>query len=197
MKAIVPIEMIERKIYLIRGQKVMLDSDLAELYCVETKVLKRSVKRNIDRFPVDFMFTLTAKEFQNLRCQFGASSWGGSRYLPYAFTENGIAMLSGVLESKRAIAVNIQIMRTFTKLRELLLTHKDLKRRLDELEKRYDMQFKAVFDAIRQLMAAPEPKEKKIGFIARERRAVYKTTRIRYMSRVRVLNGTRTVAGQA
>jgi hypothetical protein len=176
MKAIVPIETIERKIYLIRGQKIMLDSDLAELYGVETKALKRAVKRNIDRFPGDFMFTLTSEEFTNLRYQIGTSSWGGGRYLPYAFTENGIAMLSGVLNSKRAIAVNIQIMRTFTKLRELLLTHKDLKHRLDELEKRYDTQFKVVFDAIRQLMASPEPKKKKIGFIARERRARYRTS---------------------
>lgn len=176
MKAIVPIEVIERKIYLIRGQKVMLDSDLAELYGVETKALKRAVKRNIDRFPDDFMFSLTVEEFQNLRCQIGASSWGGGRYLPYVFTENGIAMLSGVLESKRAIAVNIQIMRTFTKLRDLLLTHKDLKQRLDELEKKYDMQFKVVFDAIRELMTPPEPKKKKIGFI-KERSARYRTTR--------------------
>ncbi|MHB8844411.1 MAG: ORF6N domain-containing protein [Nitrospirota bacterium] len=177
MKAIVPIEIIERKIFLIRGQKVMLDNDLAALYGVETKVLKRAVKRGLDRFPEDFMFILTSEEFQNLRCQFGTSSWGGSRYLPYAFTENGIAMLSGVLESKRAIAVNIQIMRTFTKLRELLLTHKDLKQRLDELEKKYDMQFKVVFDAIRQLVQQPEPKEKKIGFIVKERSARYRTTR--------------------
>lgn len=179
MKAIVPIEVIERKIYLIRGQKVMLDTDLAELYGVETKILKRTVKRNIDRFPEDFMFTLTGEEFENLRCQIGTSSWGGSRYLPYVFTENGIAMLSGVLQSKRAIAVNIQIMRTFTKLRDLLLTHKDLKQRLEELEKKYDFQFKVVFDAIRELMTPAEPKKKKIGFIARERRAAYRTTRKR------------------
>ncbi len=135
------------------------------------------MKRNIDRFPDDFMFSLSAEEFQNLRRQFGTSSWGGGRYLPYAFTENGIAMLSGVLNSDRAIAVNIQIMRTFTKLRELLLTHKDLKQRLDELEKKYDLQFKVVFDAIRELMIPPEPKKKKIGFIARERRAVYRAAR--------------------
>jgi hypothetical protein len=179
MKAIVPIEVIERKIYLIRGQKVMLDSDLAELYGVETKALKRAVKRNIDRFPDDFMFTLTEEEFKNLRCQIDTSSWGGSRYLPYVFTENGIAMLSGVLQSKRAIAVNIQIMRTFTKLRELLLTHKDLKQRLYELEKKYDLQFKVVFDAIRELMVYPETKKRKIGFIARERRAIYRATRKR------------------
>jgi pimeloyl-ACP methyl ester carboxylesterase len=125
--------------------------------------LVRAVKRSLDRFPEDFMFTLTAEEFQNLRCQFGTSSWGGGRYLPYAFTENGIAMLSGVLNSKRAVSVNIQIMRTFTKLRELLITHKDLKQRLDNLEKKYDMQFKVVFDAIRQLVQVPEPKEKKSG----------------------------------
>jgi phage regulator Rha-like protein len=120
-------ERILNKIYYIRGYKVMLDEDLAELYEVETKQLKRQVKRNIDRFPEgDFMFELTRDEFENLRCQNGTSSWGGSRYMPMAFTEQGVAMLSSVLNSERAIKVNIQIIRIFTRMRELLLTHKDI-----------------------------------------------------------------------
>ena len=160
----VPTEIIERKIYLIRGHKVMLDKDLAELYEVETKALNRAVKRNTDRFPDDFMFQLTKEEFENLRCRFGTSSWGGQRYLPYAFTENGVAMLSGVLSSERAIRVNIQIMRTFTKLRELLATHKDLQIKIEEMERKYDHQFKIVFDAIKQLLAPPEVRKRKIGF---------------------------------
>jgi hypothetical protein len=177
MKALIPVDLIERKIYLIRGQKVMLDSDLAALYDVDTKILNKAVKRNEQRFPKDFMFRLTADETASLRFHFGTSNKGrgGRRYSPFAFTENGIAMLSSVLNSNRAIAVNIQIMRTFTKLRELLLTHKDLKHRLEDLEKKYDMQFKVVFDAIRQLMATPVPKEKKVGFIVKERSVVYRT----------------------
>ena len=150
-KALVPIETIEQKILLIRGQKVMLDRDLAKLYGVPTKSLNLAVKRNLDRFPSDFMFQLTEEEFFNLRFQFEASSWGGQRYLPYAFTENGVAMLSSVLNSKRAVQANIQIMRTFTKLREIISANKDLSRRLDELEKKYDAQFRIVFDAIRQI----------------------------------------------
>lgn len=166
MKAIIPVEIIEKKILLIRGEKVMLDADLAELYGVETKILVRAVKRNIDRFPSDFMIQLNKKEFENLRFQFGTSSrWGGRRYLPYAFTEQGVAMLSSVLNSDRAIKVNIEIMRAFVRLRQLLASNKELARRLDELEKKYDAQFKAVFDAIRQLMIPPEPKRKKIGFL--------------------------------
>jgi len=180
MKVIVPIEAIERKIYWIRGQKVMLSTDLAELYEVEPKVLLQAVKRNIDRFPEDFMFQLEYQEVVNLKSQFVTSSWGGARRsLPYAFTEQGVAMLSAVLRSKRAVQVNIDIMRAFVKLREMIASHKDLAKRLDELEKKYDMQFKVVFDAIRELMTPPEPKKKKIGFIARERRAVYRTTRKR------------------
>lgn len=165
MKALIPIEMIEKKILLIRGEKVMLDADLAELYGVETKMLVRAVKRNIDRFPADFMIQLNREEFENLRFQFGTSSrWGGRRYLPYAFTEQGVAMLSSVLSSKRAVQVNIAIMRAFVKLREMLATHKDLARKLNEMEKKYDSQFKVVFDAIRQLMIPPSPKKRKIGF---------------------------------
>ena len=126
-EVIVPVEVIEKKIYLIRSHKVMLDSDLAELYGVETKMLVRAVKRNIERFPSDFMFQLTKEEFDNLRFHFGTSSqWGGRRYLPYAFTEQGVAMLSSVLRSKRAIQVNITIMRVFVRLRQILSTHKEL-----------------------------------------------------------------------
>ncbi len=165
MKALIPVEMIEKKILLIRGEKVMLDADLAELYGVETKMLVRAVKRNIDRFPADFMIQLNREEFENLRFQFGTSSrWGGRRYLPYAFTEQGVAMLSSVLSSKRAVQVNIAIMRAFVKLREMLATHKDLARKLNAMEKKYDSQFKVVFDAIRQLMIPPSPKKRKIGF---------------------------------
>jgi len=161
---LIPQVLIERKIFLIRGRRVMLDRDLAELYGVETRDLNKAVKRNIDRFPEDFMFQLTNEEFVNLKFHFGTSSWGGTRKLSYAFTENGVAMLSSVLNSKLAIHVNIQIMRTFTRLREILLTHKDLARKLADMEKKYDSQFKVVFDAIRQLMKPDEPKKKPIGF---------------------------------
>lgn len=168
MKAIIPVEMIEKKILLIRGEKVMLDADLAELYAVETFNLNKAVKRNIDRFPSDFMFQLTKEEANSLRFHIGMSKTsgrGGRRYLPYAFTEQGVAMLSSVLNSKRAVQVNIAIMRAFVKLREMLATHKDLARKLNEMEKKYDAQFRVVFDAIRQLMIPPEPKRKKIGFL--------------------------------
>lgn len=183
MKAIMPIEAIERKIFLIRGQKVMLDRDLAELYCVETRVLNQAVRRNIDRFPADFMFSLTREEILSIS-QIVISSPDGKETLKFSrnvqvFTEQGIAMLSGVLNSKRAVQVNIAIMRAFVKLREMIASNKELAKRLDELEKKYDLQFKVVFDAIRELMTPPEPKKKKIGFIARERRALYRTTRKR------------------
>ena len=161
---IIPQQIIESKIYLLRGKKVMLDKDLAALYGVETFNLNKAVKRNIDRFPDDFMFQLDKEEFKNLIFHFGISSWGGTRKLPYAFTENGVAMLSSVLNSKRAVQVNIQIMRTFTKIREMLLTHKDLQKKIEEMEKKYDHQFKIVFDAIKLLLAPQDGKEKKIGF---------------------------------
>ncbi len=163
-KDLIPQEIIENKILLIRGRKVMLDRDLAMLYSVETFNLNKAVKRNIDRFPEDFMFQLNNEEFKNLIFHFGISSWGGTRKLPYAFTENGVAMLSSVLNSKRAVQVNIQIMRTFTKLREIILSHKELQRKIEDMEKKYDHQFKIVFDAIKQLLAPPEVKKKKIGF---------------------------------
>jgi hypothetical protein len=171
----VPIERIEKRIFLLRGHKVMLDADLAKLYEVETRVLIQAVSRNSSRFPDDFMFRLSNEESSALRSQVVISNKGrgGRRYLPYAFTEQGIAMLSSVLNSERAITVNIQIIRTFVRLRELLATYKDLAWKLEALEKKHDAQFKIVFDAIRQLMAAPEPKEKRIGFRIREREARY------------------------
>ncbi len=164
-KAIVPKARIEQAILLIRGEKVMLDADLAALYDVETGMLTRAVRRNIERFPEDFMFQLSGEEFANLRSQSVTSSrWGGRRFPPYAFTEQGVAMLSSVLRSKRAVQVNIEIVRAFVKLRRLLISHEGLARKLAALERRYDEQFKAVFDAIRQLMIPPEPKRKQIGF---------------------------------
>jgi len=158
---------IEQRIYLIRKQKVMLDADLAELYGVPTRRLNEQVRRNFNRFPGDFMFQLTFEEAESLRSQIATSKTGrgGRRYLPYAFTEQGVAMLSTVLNSERAVQVNIAIMRTFVKLREMLATHKDLARKLQALEKKYDRQFKVVFDAIRQLMRPEElPKQRQIGF---------------------------------
>jgi len=173
MDTVIPIERITSKIYLIRGIKVMMDRDLAELYRVETKVLKQAVRRNIDRFPDDFMFELTRDEFDNLRSQFVTSSWGGARYLPMAFTEQGVAMLSSVLNSKRAIQVNIQIMRAFTKLRQMLSTHEELKKKIEAMEKTYDENFKIVFEAIRQLLEIEDKPRKKIGFTVEERQAPY------------------------
>jgi len=168
MTKLVPVERIEQKIYLIRKNKVMLDSDLAELYGVKTKELNKAVKRNIDRFPSDFAFQLTYQEFRALRFQIGTLETGRgkySKYLRYVFTEQGVAMLSGLLQSKRAVAVNVAIMRTFVKLRKMIASHKVLSERLDKLEKRYDHQFKMVFDAIRELMTPPPPpKKRKMGF---------------------------------
>ena len=170
MNPLIPSEFIEKKILLIRGQKVMLDSDLASLYGVETKNLNKAIKRNIGRFPLDFMFQLTSEESTALRFQNGTSNQpgrGGRRYYPYVFTEQGVAMLSSVLNSDRAIEVNILIMRSFVKLREMIASHKDLAKKLEDLEKKYDSQFKLVFDAIRQLMTPPEPKKKRpIGFVS-------------------------------
>jgi len=167
MKALLPVELIESKIYMVRGHKVMLDSDLAELYQVETRALIQGVKRKLGRFPADFMFQLSNQEDAALRSQIVTLKKGRGqhrKYLPYVFTEQGVSMLSSVLNSERAIEVNIAIMRTFVKLREMIASHKDLAKRLDELEKKYDVQFRTVFDAIRQLMASPETKKRKIGF---------------------------------
>ncbi len=162
----VPQERITGAIILLRGQKVLLDADLAGLYGVETGALTRAVRRNIERFPDDFMFQLTKEEFTDLKSHFGISSqWGGRRYRPYAFTEQGVAMLSSVLRSERAVSVNIEIMRAFVRLREMLTSHKALAKKLANLERKYDTQFKVVFDAIRELMTPPETKKKRpIGF---------------------------------
>jgi hypothetical protein len=160
-----PAERIERAIRLIRGEKVILDADLAALYDVATRVLVQAVKRNLERFPPDFMFQLTEEEFAILRSQSVTSrGWGGRRYPPYAFTEQGVAMLSSVLHSPRAIQVNIEIMRAFVRLRQWLSSHAKLAKKLAELEAKYDEQFAVVFEAIKQLMAPPEEKRKKIGF---------------------------------
>jgi hypothetical protein len=183
----VPIEIIQKKIYLIRGYKVMLDRDLAELYCVSTKQLKQQIRRNLKRFPDDFMFELTWEEAESLRSQFVTlkeakfprsqivtlESGENIKYLPFAFTEQGVGMLSSVLNSDRAIEVNIQIMRVFTKLREIMISHKDLARKIEDLEKKFqdhDQRIMKIFDAIRQMMAVPDQtgpyKRSKIGFIA-------------------------------
>ena len=168
-KLILPNEIIERKIYIIRGQKVMLDRDLAELYGVLTGNLNKAVKRNILRFPEDFMFQLTKEEFDNLKFQFGTSSWGGTRKLPYAFTEQGVAMLSGILNSNRAIQVNIQIMRIFTKMRQALTDTLNLKLEIEAIKKKltnHDKNIELVFSYLDELIKKQEkPKpRKKIGF---------------------------------
>ena len=170
MDSLVPVEMIEKKIYLIRGHKVMLDSDLAELYGVATKVLLQAVKRNLNRFPEDFMFLLKYQDVAALRSQIVTLKKGRGehrKYLPYVFTEQGVAMLSSVLNSERAVQVNIAIMRAFVKLREMLSTNKELALKLAQLERKmekHDEEIKLIFDAIRQLMKPPETKTKKIGF---------------------------------
>ena len=176
-EALVPPERIEQSILLIRGHKVMLDADLARLYGVTTKRLNEQVRRNLSRFPEDFMFQLTESETRLLRSQFATSKEGrgGRRYLPYAFTEQGVAMLSSVLNSERAIKVNIEIMRAFVRLRRILASHSDLARKLEALEKKYDAQFKVVFDAIRELMRPPEPKKRPIGFLVEEPKVPYIT----------------------
>jgi len=166
--ALIPNERIESKIYSIRARKVMLDRDLAELYGVPTKVLNQAVKRNMARFPEDFMFQLTDEELENWKSQIVTSNREkmGLRKKPYAFTEQGVAMLSSVLNSDRAVQVNLQIIRTFTRLRELLLTHEDLKRKIEEMEKEYDQRFKVVFEAIQELIEeeAEDKPKKQIGF---------------------------------
>jgi hypothetical protein len=167
-KIIASVEHITQSIFLIRGQKVMLDSDLAVLYGVATKALVQAVKRNRERFPNDFMIQLTAEEAVRLRSQIVTLKTGRGKhrkYLPYAFTEQGVAMLSSILRSRRAALVNIEIMRAFVRLRQMLASNVDLARKLATLEKKYDAQFKVVFDAIRELMTPPEPKKKRpIGF---------------------------------
>ena len=166
----VPVERIEKAIYMIRGERVMLDRDLAELYGVETKALKQAVRRNLGRFPEDFMFVLAKDEFENWRSQFVTSNQDriGLRYAPMAFTEQGVAMLSGVLRSKQAISVNVEIMRTFVRLRTMLLSNAELANKLESLEEKYDGQFKAVFDAIRKLTMLPDKPKGGIGFIGKK-----------------------------
>ena len=159
---VVPNELVMNKIYLIRNQKVMLDSDLAELYHVDTKVLNQQVKRNLKRFPDDFMFQLTDKEFDNLKSQIVTSSWGGKRKLPYVFTEQGVAMLSGILNSDRAIAVNIQIMRIFTKIRQMLVDNTDLRLDIEKIKNKLDNQDKNMEIVFRYLDELLEKKENPI-----------------------------------
>lgn len=164
---LVPDEIILNKIYLIRDKKVMLDMDLSELYGVETKQLKRQVKRNLIRFPDDFMFELTSNEFENLRCQIGTSSWGGVRYLPMAFTEQGVAMISSVLSSEKAILVNIHIIRIFTKLRAFLFENKDVLLKIKDLEtitSKHDGEIKSIINALNQLFQQKKVPREKIGF---------------------------------
>ena len=177
-KSMIPTERIDGKILLVRGHKVLLDEDLADLYGVETRILNRNVQRNVERFPSDFMFQLTEEEDEALRSQFGISKGrGGRRYLPYAFTEQGVAMLSSVLRSPRAVQVNIEIMRAFVRLRQLLMSHEGLAAKLAELEKTYDAQFQIVFEAIVKLMEPPEEDRDQIGFHVKEAPAKYKPRR--------------------
>jgi len=165
LKPISP-EEITNKIILFRDKKVMLDRDLAKLYGVPTKSLNLAVKRNIDRFPLDFMFRLDEKEAETLRLQIETSKEGrgGRRYLPYVFTEQGVAMLSSVLNSKRAIQVNIEIMRAFAKIREMILSYRELQKKINEMEQKYDKNFSAVFEALRELITPPEKPRRRIGF---------------------------------
>jgi hypothetical protein len=173
-KSIVPYERINRSILVIRGQRVMLDADLATLFNVPTKALNQAVKRNFGRFPKDFMFQLTtAEKAEVVTVCDHLQQLKFSRTLPYAFTEHGAVMLANVLNSSTAVNVSIQIVRAFIKLREAVASHRSLARRMDQLEEKYDSQFKIVFGAIRQLMTPPEPKKRKIGFLVRERAARY------------------------
>jgi hypothetical protein len=176
MAEIVPAETIFGKIYLIRGVNVMIDRDLAALYEVETGQLKRAVRRNIDRFPDDFMFELTKEELENWRCQFDTSNSDkmGLRYHPMTFTEQGVAMLSSVLRSKRAIQVNIQIMRAFTQLRQMLLSNEDLRKELEDLRKVSDERFQIVFEILDRLLSIEDKPGKKIGFTVKEKAAQYR-----------------------
>jgi len=163
-QALVPVERIEAMILVLRGEKVILDAEIAGLYGVETRAVVQAVKRNSERFPKDFLFQLTQEEVRILRSQSVISSWGGRRHLPYAFTEQGVAMLSSVLRSERAVRVNVEVMRTFVRLRRMTGVQAELARKLESLEQRYDDQFKVVFDALRELMMPPETGGASIGF---------------------------------
>lgn len=173
MNDIIPIENITGLIYLIRGQRVMLDRDIAELYGVETKRLKEQVKRNIERFPEDFMFELSPREYGNLRSHFATSSWGGTRYIPMAFTEHGILMISSVLKNDKAIQVNIQIMRAFMKMRQFIFDNAELRKQIDELKADTDGKFRIVFETLDQLLFIENKPKKKIGFMAKEKQVEY------------------------
>jgi len=172
MTELVPVEVISSKIYLIRGIKVMLDRDLAELYRVETRILNQAVSRNIERFPEDFMFSLTREEIMGISQIVTSSEIKFSKSVR-CFTEQGVAMLSSVLRSKRAVQVNIQIMRAFTQLRKMLSTHEDLKRKIESMEEKYDQQFQVIFEAIKQLLSEEGKPKKKIGFTVKEKRKDY------------------------
>ena len=177
-KEIIPVHRIAQAIFVLRGQKVILSQDLAALYGVTVGVLTQAMKRNTKRFPKDFVFQVTAEELRDLKSQFVISSWGGRRHLPYAFTEQGVAMLSSVLNSERAVKVNIAIMRTFVKLRETLQTNREFARKFAELEKRvgkHDQEIAAIIEAIRQLMAPPKTPRPEIGFHVREKAPRYRT----------------------
>jgi hypothetical protein len=177
-RELIPVGRIAQSIHLLRGQKVMLDSELAALYEVPTGHLNRAVKRNLGRFPSDFMFRINRNEARILKCQFGISSWGGRRAYPYAFTEQGVAMLSSVHNSRRAVKVNIAIMRAFVKLRETLDNNRELGRKFAELQHRvgkHDEEIAAIIDAIRQLMTPPERPRREIGFHVREKAPRYRT----------------------
>jgi hypothetical protein len=164
-KAIVPVPALNQKILFLRGQTAILSFDLAPLYGVQVKVLMQAVKRNRSRFPSDFMFQLTDAEMKNLKSQFVTSSWGGARRArPYAFTEHGVAMLSSVLRSDRAIRVNIEIMRTFVQLRRASAAHEDLRRKIEQMERRYDAKFQAIFATLRDMLELPEKPKRRIGF---------------------------------
>ena len=178
MKALIPEKVIEKRICMIRGQKVILDADLAAFYGVTTKRLNQQVKRNIDRFPTDFMFQLTENELDNMRLQIATASKRNIRYTPYAFTEHGVIMAASVLNTQRAIDVSVYVVRAFVKLREMLSTNKKLEHKLNELERKvesHDGAIRSIVATIRELMTPPEPKKKKIGFIVRERSVQYRT----------------------
>ena len=173
MNDLIPIENITGLIYLIRGQRVMLDRDIAKLYGVETKRLKEQVKRNIERFPEDFMFELSTREYENLRSHFATSSWGGTRYIPMAFTEHGILMISSVLKNDKAVQVNIQIMRAFMKMRQMIFDNAELRKQIDELRADTDGKFRIVFETLDHLLFIENKPKKKIGFMAKEKQAEY------------------------
>ncbi len=180
MKELIPVKVIEEKICMIRGQKVILDADLAAFYGVTTKRLNQQVKRNIDRFPKDFMFQLTEDELDSMRLQIATASKRNIRYTPFAFTEHGVIMAASILNTRRAIDVSVYIVRAFVKLREMMSANKELEHKLEELERKvesHDGAIRSLVAAIRELMTPPEPKKKKIGFIVRERSAQFRTLR--------------------